>query len=191
KEAMCQEIDCILKAHGWEKFVLVSQSYGSVITTHLLHKPQIAQKIGPILLIDPVSFLLHLPDVAYNFICRKPTRANEHQLHYFASKDMGVSHTLFRRFFWSENILWKEDIRKHHVTLHYFASMDMGVSHTLFRRFFWSENILWKEDIRKHHVTGNGLDVLWFPELDHGQVFDKKSTRATLVDIIRSYCDRK
>lgn len=26
KEAMCQEIDCILKAHGWEKFVLVSHS---------------------------------------------------------------------------------------------------------------------------------------------------------------------
>lgn len=26
KEEMCQEIDCILKAHGWEKFVLVSHS---------------------------------------------------------------------------------------------------------------------------------------------------------------------
>jgi hypothetical protein len=27
KEEMCQEIDCILKAHSWEKFVLVSHSY--------------------------------------------------------------------------------------------------------------------------------------------------------------------
>lgn len=44
------------------------QSYGSVITTHLLHMPQIAQKIGSMLFIDPVSFLLHLPDVAYNFV---------------------------------------------------------------------------------------------------------------------------
>lgn len=26
KEEMCQEIDCILKAHRWEKFVLVSHS---------------------------------------------------------------------------------------------------------------------------------------------------------------------
>jgi hypothetical protein len=26
KEEMCQEIDCIVKAHSWEKFVLVSHS---------------------------------------------------------------------------------------------------------------------------------------------------------------------
>lgn len=26
KDKMCQEIHCILKAHGWEKFVLVSHS---------------------------------------------------------------------------------------------------------------------------------------------------------------------
>jgi hypothetical protein len=47
-------------------------SYGSVIATHLLHTPYIAQKLGPILFVDPVSFLLHLPDVAYNFV-RPPT----------------------------------------------------------------------------------------------------------------------
>ncbi|KAL7940373.1 hypothetical protein V8C42DRAFT_243328 [Trichoderma barbatum] len=68
---MCEEVHCILTAHGWERFILVSHSYGSVVATYLLHKPQIASKIGPILFVDPVSFLLHLPDVAYNFICRK------------------------------------------------------------------------------------------------------------------------
>lgn len=26
KDEMCQEIHCILEAHGWEKFVLVSHS---------------------------------------------------------------------------------------------------------------------------------------------------------------------
>lgn len=85
KENMCEEVRRILDAHGWEKFVLVSHSYvpplysssfslltissyGSVIATHLLHTQDIAQRIGPILFIDPVSFLLHLPDVAYNFV---------------------------------------------------------------------------------------------------------------------------
>lgn len=29
REAMCNEIECVLKAHGWEKFVLVSHSYVS------------------------------------------------------------------------------------------------------------------------------------------------------------------
>jgi hypothetical protein len=36
--------------------------------------------------------------------------------------------------------------------------------------------------------TGDDLDVLWFPEFHHGQVFDKKSTRARLVDIVRRFC---
>lgn len=47
-------------------------SYGSVVAAHLLHDPQIAQKIGPIMFVDPVSFLLHLPDVAYNFVTSSP-----------------------------------------------------------------------------------------------------------------------
>ena len=86
KEEMCKEINAILEAHGWDKFVLASHSYGSslvpniaafantivsygtVVSTHLLQTPEIAHKIGPILLIDPVTFLLHLPDVAYNFV---------------------------------------------------------------------------------------------------------------------------
>ena len=30
---------------------------------------------------------------------------------------MGVSHTLFRRFYWADNILWKKDILNHCVTV--------------------------------------------------------------------------
>lgn len=89
KEEMCDEVCRIIAAHGWNKFVLVShsyvfaargrrisipcfvltlRSYGSVIATHLLRSPWIEQKIGPLLFIDPVCFLLHLPDVAHNFV---------------------------------------------------------------------------------------------------------------------------
>ncbi|KAH7146817.1 hypothetical protein B0J13DRAFT_595239 [Dactylonectria estremocensis] len=108
KDEMCEEVDCILKAHGWEKFVLVSHSYGSVVAAHLLHTPQITRKIGPMLSVDPVSFLLHLPDVAYNFTYRKPSRASEYLLSYFGSKDMGVSHTPFRHFFWADNVFYSQ-----------------------------------------------------------------------------------
>ncbi|KAH7009052.1 hypothetical protein B0J12DRAFT_691966 [Macrophomina phaseolina] len=34
KDEMCAEINRILKAHGWDKCVLASHSYGSVISTH-------------------------------------------------------------------------------------------------------------------------------------------------------------
>ena len=81
KDQMCGEILQILQHHGWHKCILASHSYGSVISSHLLHFEEISEYFGPVLLIDPVSILLHLPDVAYNFTARKPVRANEHQLH--------------------------------------------------------------------------------------------------------------
>ncbi|EDN93609.1 hypothetical protein SS1G_09476 [Sclerotinia sclerotiorum 1980 UF-70] len=99
-----------------QKFVLVSHSYGTVVTTHLLQSPVLSPHIGPIVLIDPVSICLHLPSVAFNFTRRIPRDANEYQLYYFASMDPGVSHTLSRKFFWNENVLWKEDFEGRKVT---------------------------------------------------------------------------
>ena len=81
KDQMCSEILQILRHHGWHECILASHSYGSVISSHLLHCLGSSELFGPILLIDPVSILLHLPDVAYNFTARIPMRANEHQLH--------------------------------------------------------------------------------------------------------------
>jgi pimeloyl-ACP methyl ester carboxylesterase len=80
KDVMVREVQAIVKHHGWSKFILVSHSYGSIISTHLLKSPVTAPLIGPMVLIDPVSFLLYLLNVAYNFTARQPVRANEHQL---------------------------------------------------------------------------------------------------------------
>jgi hypothetical protein len=110
KEVMIGEIMEIMQYHGCNKFVLVPHSYCSIIAAHLLTSDRFAPLIGPTVFIDPVSFLLHLPDVAYNFIARRPARANECQLWYFGSKNIGVAHTLARRFSWIDNIIWKETI---------------------------------------------------------------------------------
>jgi pimeloyl-ACP methyl ester carboxylesterase len=109
-DVMVEEIHTILRHHGWDKVVLVTHSYGSVVATHLVKSPLTQKSIGPMVLIDPITFLLHHPDVAHNFTARKPIRANEHQLTYFARMDTGVAHTLGRRFFWTENIIWVEEL---------------------------------------------------------------------------------
>jgi hypothetical protein len=38
---------------------------------------------------------------------------------------------------------------------------------------------------------GTGIDILWFKDLDHAQVFDKPATRRRLIDAIRKYCEDK
>jgi pimeloyl-ACP methyl ester carboxylesterase len=110
KDVLVDEIKRILDHHGWSKCVLVGHSYGTVISTHLLKSPHTAPLLGPVVLVDPICFLLHLPDVAYNFTARQPSHAKELVLWYFGSMDIRIAHTLGRRFFWTENILWKEDL---------------------------------------------------------------------------------
>ncbi|KAI8629754.1 hypothetical protein F5Y19DRAFT_75490 [Xylariaceae sp. FL1651] len=104
------QITAILRAHGWDNFIVVGHSYGTVLATHMLKSAILSPRIDSVVLIDPVCLLLHLPDVAYNFTRRKPKRANEWLLWYFASMDPGVAHCLGRHFFWKDNIAWKEDL---------------------------------------------------------------------------------
>lgn len=233
RDAMCAEITAIVTHHfGDTKFLLCSHSYGSVISTHLVHYTPIAPLIGPIVLIDPVSILLHLPDVAYNFTRRPPTHANEFQLYYFASMDSGVAHTLARHFFWNENVLWKKDLKGKKVTVslggrdlivnteavgRYLSEPVKGYENGVVkgngnaggadalidlgepsddvesgRRLRGAEGTDDKNDSEEWKYRawkGEGIDVLWFPDLDHAQVFDKPASRKRVINCIRAYCE--
>ncbi|KAK0310132.1 hypothetical protein LTR82_014955 [Friedmanniomyces endolithicus] len=209
-----KQITTILDANCYDRFTLVSHSYGSVLSTHMLTSPSLASRIASTLLIDPVTILLHMPDVAYNFTIRKPKSANEWQLWYFASKDPGVAHTLGRHFFWSENVLWRDHIMgmvdegmKITVSL---ASRDLIVDTKAVGAYLMENEVpdpVVVEDVAKGaHMElevkghdrgglawktrpwlGKGLEVLWWDDLDHAQVFDDKGKRAKLVEVLVVY----
>jgi hypothetical protein len=145
--------------------------------------------VSSALFIDPLSFLLHAPDVAYNFTVRKPRHANEWQLWYFASKDPGVAHALGRRFYWSENVMWKEDtedlVRKGKQVTVSLGESDLIVNTAAVDRYLADHATAngagkgctrncanGKRDGSKSSSEwmGNGLEVLWFDNLDHSQV---------------------
>jgi hypothetical protein len=84
--------------------------------------------------------------------------------------------------------LWKEDIQHHRVAV-VLAGRDAIVDTKTIAAYLtgtddWSldteswENGVWK---------GDGLDVLWFQDLGHGEVFSRRRTRRRLVDIARSF----
>ena len=58
-----------------------------VVATHILHDAHLSTRVAAMLFIDPIPFLLHLPNIAYNFVYRDLRIANEWELWYFASRD--------------------------------------------------------------------------------------------------------
>lgn len=46
-----------------------------------------------------------------------------------------------------------------------------------------------EEEWKYRPWKGTGIDVLWFRDLDHAQVFDKKSTRRQVIRAIHEYCE--
>ena len=218
RSAYLEQLAQVLDMHQFEQFVLASHSYGSVLSTYILTHEPLARRVASTLLIDPVTILLHMPDVAYNFTARLPKHTKEWQLWFFGSKDPGVAYTLGRHFFWSENVLWYDRILELAK-----RGMNMTVSLGL------QDQIVDAQAVRCHLTrradqhpvveadedrlgraasksegdddTGgckagsteyDRLEVLWFDGLGHAQVFDTRETRLKLVDILVKYsrgCD--
>ena len=207
------QIKTIVDQHfGLGKFVLAGHSYGSIMSTYILNDPRLSTRVSGTLLIDPVTLLLHMPDVAYNFTIRPPVRANEWLLWFFASKDPQIAHTLGRHFFWSENLLWRDQI-DHLITNHgikltaSLASDDLIVNTNAVRAYLTERDLPdpvlvrdkeggKKMQLRTHPSReeekskkwhGPNLDVIWWESYDHAQVFDKERDRARLIEVLVRY----
>ncbi len=196
KRAFLAAFASILDAHGWDDFALISHSYGSVPTTHILTATDdddggagLSRRARAATLVDPVTVMLQLPHVAYNFTRRRPRTAAEWQLWYFASADVGVATVLGRHFHWRQNIIWKEQLlrrpgggrRRVTVSL---AAKDIIVNAPAVARYLQEP----EDDAAAAAVNGNEkgsrVGVLWFPDLDHAQVFDTPADYNKIIKCI-------
>ena len=213
REEFLSQLTTLVEYAGFNRFVVGSHSYGSVLHTHILNHPPLADRISGSLLVDPVTILLHMPDVAYNFTVRPPRKTNEWLLWHFASRDPGVAWTLGRHFFWFENLLWRDHITSlvkdgMKVTAS-LASHDLIVDTEPVGTYLSENQIpdpefsvdekgrqqmelkthgpVKGDEWKKRGWEGSGLEVMWWEGLDHAQVFDTKESRGRLVDVLVDY----
>ncbi|CCM05133.1 uncharacterized protein FIBRA_07341 [Fibroporia radiculosa] len=180
REVMLSVLLSILDHHNLPRIVLAAHSYGTVLAAHILRDPIFSKRVVSMLLVDPIPFLLYLPGVAHNFVYRQPRRASEWQLWYFASRDPDISRALSRHFFWVENVLWKEDLdgRENAVVL---CGKDQIADADEVRRYLTGTNgseFRWRKD---------GLEVLYYPHLDHSKEFDTSELRRPMVEILSRF----
>ena len=107
-EKYCEIVYKILQRHNISKVSLAAHSFGTITAGWFVRAYPSA--VDHLTLIDPVSLLLALPDVAYAFLHRPPSTLIEWIIFLGASRELTISHTLHRNFWWYRNILWLEDV---------------------------------------------------------------------------------
>lgn len=178
----CKGLSAILDDLKLSQVVVISHSYGTIVTAHLFRNPQFAPRILATIFIDPIPFCLHLPAVAYNFVYRVPKGANQWQLHYFASRDPDISRALSRHLFWTESILWKEDIAGNRVTV-VLSGEDQIVGAPHVRQYLTGQS-----DMKESWTSDDGnLTVLFYPGIDHATVFDDDAKIRPILDAAHKY----
>ena len=195
RREMLAELLSILVHHRWDKFVVAAHSYGTILATHLLQIPETRDRVSSMLLIDPVTVAIHWGGVPYNFLYRPPRMASEWQLHYFASTDMGVAHALTRRFDWSENVLWKDEMRGRRITV-VLGGKDIILDSHAVRKYLMDDPELDAEfvDSRSYSVErsdskkSRDMRLVWYDHCNHAGMFDTAIDWEPLVDELLRHC---
>ncbi|KAH9832839.1 uncharacterized protein C8Q71DRAFT_775203 [Rhodofomes roseus] len=177
---MLAALTTVLAHHQISTFVLAAHSYGTVLSAHVLRDPALSARVTATLLIDPIPFLLYLPPVAYNFVYREPRSASEFQLWYFASRDADIARALSRHFFWTENVLWKEDLAGREAAVILCGQDQIVDSAEVLKYLTGSEDVQFR--CRK-----NGLEVLYYPNLDHSNQFNYEECRRPMVEVLSRF----
>merc|ERR1712217_664693 len=80
---------------------------GFVTSWVVRSRPDIVSRL---VLLDPVCFLLSQPDVAFNFLYRRPTNPFTVAVANFVRWELFSANVLMRHFYWYHNVLWKNEL---------------------------------------------------------------------------------
>ncbi|KAJ3268418.1 hypothetical protein HK104_005377 [Borealophlyctis nickersoniae] len=160
----------MLRTHGHTKACFVGHSLGTAAISWLLHSPTHHTYVASTVLLDPVTFLLFHPAVAYNFVYRPPTTVLELLTHYFVARELYIAHSISRHFNWSRNAVFVEDLPP--------ANPRIVPAHRVARYLGASEG----------EGEGGAVDVLFYEGLSHGEGMLKREVLERVVGKIRGAC---
>ena len=177
-------VNDILEKHAINQVHVVGHSFGSISAGWYCNAYPGAVK--HLTLLDPVSILLGLPDVAYSFLYRKPTKFMEYLIYYFAAMEITVSHVLRRHFWWYKNTLYLEDLPPHISIVVGLAGNDEVTNPQAVREYVQNlakDRKQYKNSNKKVHV-GN-VEVVYWDDYSHAQCTTCLDAIASVDDAIK------
>jgi len=169
--AMAEALEEMLASKGHRSACFVAHSYGTFILSWVAReRPSIVAK-GVFL--DPVCFLLSQPDVAFNFLYRKPDNPFLQFVTHFVRWELFSANVLMRNFYWYHNVLWDDEIPQKCVVA--LSSAD-DITHAALVKSYL-------EDYQRRHVgSDRRLDLLWFEGFFHGGILLSKSAQMQVME---------
>ncbi|KAF9365000.1 hypothetical protein BGX34_011759 [Mortierella sp. NVP85] len=101
-------IERALKAHGHTKATFMGHSLGTMLCAAVCRASSAASQnsiVAGLILIDPICFLTH-HSIARNFAYRTPSTASQLVMDLFASREIGTSWYIMRRFCWNQCVMF-------------------------------------------------------------------------------------
>lgn len=161
-----------------------------------MHTPETRPLIAGLVFVDPIPFLLHLPQVAYNFLHRTPRHANELMLWWFVGTEAGICWSLGRHFWWYRNILWRNELRdliaeqRARVSV-LIAGKDAITPAPLIYEYLRRNRALpagTKYEEIEHATADNGVEIAFYRDFDHAQCLVSARAVEDLASKCRAYC---
>jgi len=166
-DSMAQAIACMLGEFGHKRATFLAHSYGTFVLSWVIRRrPDLVAKV---VMIDPVNVLLSQPDVAFNFLYRRPKDAFSLALANFVRWELFSANVLMRHFYWYHNVLWREEFPDDCVFA--LSGCDDIIKPASVRRHLeeWAR--------RPDRPKNQSLKVLWFEGFFHGQVVMNKAAQ--------------
>ena len=163
----------------------VGQSFGTIVMSWVIRRrPDLVQFAT---FIDPACFLLSQSDLVFNMLYRSPRTWIQLLLKYFFAQELHLVHSLQRKFFWDQSILWASNLRfPTNVVL---CGLDSLLPAQSVRQYLAKERQQRLEAVTRARLSGKGrdescvranfapLEIIFFPNLGHGEWVQRPDAR--------------
>eukprot|EP01134_Creolimax_fragrantissima_P003285 CFRG3285T1 len=158
-------IEAMLHADGYTSANFIGHSFGTLVLARIC-------KICPtvitsVVFVDPICFLLFLPDVLKNFIYTSPTSLQDWTRYLLCSRELYTQHTLCRNFWWYQLTLFAHELPPN-------ASVFLSENDNII-----PTNAV-KQYLREHSMHVKHLEV--FSGADHGQFLANFTSQAAILE---------
>lgn len=155
----------------------VGHSFGSVVLAWVVRQaPSVCCLLT---FMDPVCFLLCKHDVAYNFLYADDKNPEQAMMHWFVARELYIAHTLSRRFWWHDNILFPEQLPC--PTAVVLSGADFIVPSHAVRQHLSS----FESRRRRQEADGHApVRVVWLEGVGHAGFLMDPETQAAMVQLI-------